>query len=72
MATTVHYVTHVKIERVEVTPCGDLPARLHPSEDRRIVAEVGSVTVKAATLADLARKITGHIDLFDDAPTSRA
>lgn len=62
-----YYVTHIKIERVDViNPVGTHPSRIKAEDQRREVTEVGSVTVKAASLAALARKIAGHIELFDD------
>lgn len=62
---TVHYVTHLKVERVEVTRAGELPGRHNPMDDRRAVAEVGSVTVKAESIERLGQKIAGHLALFD-------
>lgn len=73
---SVHYVTHIKVERVEVTE----PARLRGSSyinttnssatpaPQRTVTEAGSVTVKAPSLAKLSDKIAAHVALFDDEP----
>lgn len=62
------YVTHVKVEHVsEEVAKGTTYRNGVPNDERkRVVVEVGSVTVKARTLADLARKISAHIELFDD------
>lgn len=61
------YVTHIKVEHVgEEKAAPTTRGGLSIPESKRVVTEVGSVTVKARTLADLARKIGAHIELFDD------
>ena len=64
----VHYVTHIKVERVEVTETRRATTYDREVEAKRTVTEAGSVTVKAPTLAKLSDKIAAHVALFDDEP----
>lgn len=73
---SVHYVTHLKVERVSHNPgrpaTSFIDTRSPADRPSREVAEIGSVTVKAKTLDELAKKIGGHLALFDDEPIDGA
>lgn len=63
----VQFVTHLKIERIETHEgAGERQVGKILVQTGRQVTEVGSVTVKASSLAALARKIGAHVELFDD------
>lgn len=60
-----HYVTHIKVERVDNAIKADRNARTHEVVKVREVREVGQVTVKAPSLEALAEKVGAHLALFD-------
>lgn len=65
-----HYTFTLSIRKVTFHTSTAQQYKATPDREERVVSEVTNTTMRAPTIAELARKVNGYMKLIDENPTS--